>query len=136
MARNTDEQYHALMTGKPIFDYHLSDPKPAKQIKADGDDWKDLRFWKLDKKKCRICEDHPADTLHHLVPRSLRGDDVADNLVGLCGSGTTGCHGLVEDRNPWACSLLGLKLTAKERDYIIGKKGAPFLERYYGRDAA
>jgi hypothetical protein len=71
MARNTDEQYHALMTGKPIFDYHLSDPKPAKQIKADGDDWKDLRFWKLDKKKCRICEDHPADTLHHLVPRSL-----------------------------------------------------------------
>lgn len=35
-------------------------------------------------------------TRHHALPRSLRGDDVPENLVWLCGDGTQGCHGVLE----------------------------------------
>lgn len=115
-----------------------ADPKPLKRVKADRAGWERIREEKLTGRSCRVCVAFIAGTLHHLVPRSLGGDDVADNLVPLCGSGTTGCHGLVEARDPWACSLLGFRLTEAERAYVIGKKGEAFLHRYYGpeRDAA
>lgn len=133
----SDEQYAALQAGTPIWDYHLrADPKPARRIKATAREWQELRAEK-GTAPCRICERPGPTTLHHLVPKSLRGDDVADNLCGICGSGTTGCHGLVEAHDPWACSLLGQRLTVAERAYVVGKKGAAFLERYYGlREAA
>lgn len=57
--------------------------------------------------------------------------DVADNLVPLCGTGTTGCHGLVEAFDPWACSTLAANLTDAEVAYVADKKGAGFLERRY-----
>lgn len=38
-------------------------------------------------------------SLHHVVPRSQGGDDVEENLVSVCGSGTTGHHGLLEDHD-------------------------------------
>ena len=109
-----------------------ADPKPARRVKADKAGWERIREEKINGRSCRVCVAFLAATAHHLVPRSLGGDDVEDNLVGLCGSGTTGCHGLVEARDPWACSLLGLRLEPAERDYVIGKKGADFLARYYG----
>jgi hypothetical protein len=132
MARNTDKQYAALMTGKPVWDYHLSDQKPAKRVKANPDEWVKIRARKLDGWPCRICDTLTARSLHHIVPKSLGGDDVAENCTPLCGTGTTGCHGLVEARDPWACTMLGRRLTGAERVYVLGKKGAAFLERYYG----
>ena len=91
-----------------------------------------MREEKLHGRSCRVCVGLLASSLHHLVPRSLGGDDTADNLVGLCGTGTTGCHGRVEARDPWACSLLGQRLSGPERAYVVGKKGADFLARYFG----
>jgi hypothetical protein len=135
MPRNTDRQYRALMTGQPIWDFHLADPKPAKRVKASPAEWERLRAEKI--ALCRVCSDAVGATLHHLVSKSLGGGDVADNLVPLCGSGTTGCHGLVEAHNMWACDLLGRRLTEAERAYVVGKKGAYFLESRYGvREAA
>lgn len=108
-----------------------ADPKPPKRIKADQNDWRRLRAEKVD--RCRICELFVGDmTLHHIVPRAQSGDDVADNLVPLCGSGTTGCHGLVEDRDMWARSLLGRRLSRREIAYVVAKRGAGWLERHYG----
>ena len=109
-----------------------ADPKPPKRVKADQNEWQRIRARKLTGWPCRICDAEKADSLHHIVPKSLGGDDVSDNLVPLCGSGTTGCHGLVEARDVWACSLLGARLTAAERRYVRTVKGAVFLERYYG----
>jgi hypothetical protein len=42
-------------------------------------------------------------SLHHRKPRQMGGTKVAwihdhENLLALCGSGTTGCHGHVESR--------------------------------------
>lgn len=121
------------------------DFKPARRVKADQNEWVQLRNRKLG--PCRCCGKHmlavyPAypwnesgleSSLHHVVPKSLGGDDVAENLVPLCGSGTTGCHGLVEARDPWACTLLGERLTSVERDYALAKKGSDWLQRYYGK---
>jgi hypothetical protein len=48
----------------------------------------------LAERSCRACG-QPAGSAHHLVPRGgpHYGDDVAANLVALCGDGTSGCHG-------------------------------------------
>jgi hypothetical protein len=132
----SDEQWAAIMAGEPIWDEKLRDQKPAKRIKATADEWKKLRAAKLDRRACRTCGAQ-ARSLHHIVSKSLRGDDVENNLVGLCGTGTTGCHGLIESREPWARSLLGQRLTLAERTYVISKKGAGWLAVHYGvREAA
>jgi hypothetical protein len=36
-------------------------------------------------------------SVHHLLNRSQGGKDAASNLILLCGSGTTGCHGWVTE---------------------------------------
>lgn len=36
-------------------------------------------------------------SIHHRKPRSLRGHNGADNLLALCGDGSSGCHGWVGD---------------------------------------
>lgn len=46
-------------------------------------------------------------SLHHRRPRGSGGTSLAwvnlpGNLVMLCGSGTTGCHGFVESHRVWA----------------------------------
>ena len=49
--------------------------------------------WAFD--ECVICGGIDI-SIHHILPRGQGGDDVWENLVPLCGSGTTGCHGGVE----------------------------------------
>jgi 5-methylcytosine-specific restriction endonuclease McrA len=104
-----------------------ADLKPPQRLQASTRQWVELRKQKLG--PCRICGQVPA-TLHHLVSRSLRGSDVAENLVPLCGSGTHGCHGAVEARRPDALKALRDNLRADELKYILNTKGADYLERY------
>jgi hypothetical protein len=111
----------------------MCDPKPPRRVKATLAEWKRIRDEKLG--PCRVCGSHPT-TLHHILSKSLGGDDIADNLVAVCGSGTTGCHGLIEAFDPWACSLLGQRLTDAERAYVVARKGAYFLESRYGLKGA
>lgn len=42
-----------------------------------------------------ICEG-AATNVHHRKPRGQGGRNVMRNLLHLCGSGTTGCHGYIE----------------------------------------
>jgi hypothetical protein len=48
-------------------------------------------------RECSLCGATGRLSLHH-INRHPR-DDVRGNLVMLCGSGTTGCHGLIEARD-------------------------------------
>jgi hypothetical protein len=107
--------------------------QPARQ-KASQADWDTVRADKLVNRLCRVCMG-PATSLHHMVPRSLGGDDVADNLVPLCGTGTTGCHGLVEARNPVACGMLRDSLSVLELQYVVFRKSLAFLDSYYPQDS-
>jgi 5-methylcytosine-specific restriction endonuclease McrA len=45
---------------------------------------------------CEICGT-PANNAHHRKNRSQGGEDLLSNLLLLCGSGTTGCHGWVTE---------------------------------------
>ncbi len=56
---------------------------------------------------CERCHTAEATNLHHRTPRGMGGSrqawiDQPANLVLLCGSGTTGCHGWVESHRAWA----------------------------------
>lgn len=110
------------------------DPKPARRIRATAEDWQALRAAKLIGKPCRVCE-RQAESLHHLLPRSQGGDDVAVNLIPLCGSGTTGCHGAIEAAEWLPRSVLGSRLSPEEVEYVrrkLGREaGDDFLKRRY-----
>lgn len=73
-----------------------ADPKPAARI-VDKDVLALARI-RLGN-SCAACGS-PAGSVHHIIPRSQGGDDVMANLVLVCGSGTTGCHGALHG-NPY-----------------------------------
>lgn len=47
--------------------------------------------------RCEICGLYGANNAHHRRNKSQGGQDVLSNLMLLCGSGTTGCHGFVTE---------------------------------------
>lgn len=56
---------------------------------------------------CELCS-KPANNAHHRRNLSQGGRNVLSNLLLLCGSGTTGCHGWITEhpemsyRNGWS----------------------------------
>jgi len=73
---------------------------------------------------CVLCGE--PGTLHHIYPKGQGGDDVEENLIGLCGSGTTGCHGLITGEDEITRRDLGQYLLLQRPDaisYIISKLG-------------
>jgi len=107
---------------------------------------------------CRACR-ATATNCHHLIPKgSQRGDDVPQNLIPLCGSGSEGCHGALHG-NPyvakhvhsewevterrdseWVRRQIGQRLRPEELMYVGAKMGAEagaeYLRRRYFVDAA
>ena len=84
-----------------------------------------------------------AESLGHLVARSLEGDDVRDNLVPLAGDGTRLCHGALDTDQPThdietgemiqperVRAGIAEHLTAAHRAYVESVKPG-FLDRYY-----
>lgn len=66
---------------------------------------------------CLICGELAGST-HHVIKRSQGGDDDRRNFVPLCGSGTTGCHGLIEANDPATKAALGQAILEKRPDVI------------------
>lgn len=108
-------------------------PKPHKRYRGTAKEWADIRA-AFSAATCYVCGGR-WESLHHVYPRGQGGDDVIVNLVPLCGSGTTGCHGLVEARDPQARATLGAKLSDAHRWYVRYKlgeeQGDAWLERHY-----
>jgi hypothetical protein len=78
-----------------LVDVLFPDPKPRKRI-IDPD----ARVRKLARDRyCRSCG-RRATNCHHLIGKGQSGDDLAENLIPLCGSGSDGCHGALHG-NPW-----------------------------------
>jgi hypothetical protein len=46
---------------------------------------------------CERCGKPFANNAHHRKNRSQGGQDTLSNLLMLCGSGTTGCHGYITE---------------------------------------
>lgn len=81
---------------------------------------------------CRVCWNRLPTfmQLHHLVSREDHGDDVADNLVPVCGE----CHDAITRRVETISRLLLSRLSDAEYAYMIGKGGEDYPERAYGID--
>jgi HNH endonuclease len=95
--------------------------------------WAAIRAEKLEGCACSVCGDYTRPmSLHHLVPRSQGGDDVAENLIPLCGDGTRWCHGAVTRRDSGALQALASQLSDSEYAYVIGKLGEGAMERLFG----
>jgi hypothetical protein len=61
--------------------------------------------YERDGNACVLCG-HRARNIHHRQPAQKRdGNHTPWNLLSLCGSGTTGCHGWIESRREWAAYL-------------------------------
>lgn len=112
----------------------LPDPKPVPRIK----DPAAVRRKVKSERMCRCGCGRPATDGHHILPRSLGGDDVEANIMGLFHDD----HMLYEfggeaDRKAMA-SLLGSRLQDDEVRYVVRKRGfepgVEFLKRYYHRD--
>ena len=109
-------------------------PKRYRRKVAGPKQWQAIEAAKL-YQPCRICKNgdgtrpyvRPLDP-HHLIPRDWHGDDVADNIIGLC----RGCHDGVELREPAHCRLMLTRLSDAEYAYAVGKAGESFAERIYG----
>lgn len=90
--------------------------------------------------RCRLCS-RPGHTVqlsrHHLIPRGQLGGDVDANLVPLCGHGSAGCHGDVEQYRNQARAKLRARLTEDEIRYVyrrmaqLGRNGEAWLDASY-----
>ena len=102
------------------------------RYRATAAEWQKIREEKLIGKDCRIpgCR-APAIGLHHLIGRDLLGDDVAENLIPLCGDGTTGHHGLAQELDRATCSQIRRTMLRSEAAYVKLKLGGVWLDRWY-----
>ena len=94
-----------VVSAEPRLGLTRSDPKPAKRYRATPAEWKYMRSLLL-VEPCAICGGR-SESLHHIYKRGQGGGDLLVNLAPVCGSGTTGCHGKLEARDPEALATLG-----------------------------
>lgn len=114
----------------------MGDPKPPPRVR----DPELMRRLHIEWRECALCQASLGGTtplsLHHVVRRGRGGDDVRANLVMLCGSGTTGCHGRVEAHDPLARLLLHDYLLDHRDDtmeYLAYRFPAEGAERWLAR---
>lgn len=103
------------MAGKP-------DPKRGQRIR----DRALLSSFHLRVRRCALADDTCESTLsiHHIHKHPR--DDVTGNLVMLCGSGTTGHHGKIENHDAQTCGRLYVHIRTARPDtmeYLAEKLG-------------
>lgn len=110
------------------------DPRPRKRIVGSQGWWKAQHRRKTG--RCSLCRRTAKTSWHHLVDRSLGGDDIEVNLIELCGGGTTGCHGDITGWLKDARCRLREKLTVEQMRYMAERKGPDWVDRYYPKEKA
>jgi hypothetical protein len=117
------------------MEHFRPDPKvkKAKRVNRDAMTILRERVLKLDR-VCVVCQQRPSESIHHVVPRGNSGEDVAANLIGVCGSGVTRCHGALEARDRWARSRVRAVLEHDKpmvKAYAIDRAGVAWFETNY-----
>lgn len=106
------------------------DPKPPPRVRDPGL----LRRLHVEWRECALCGSRGRLSLHH-IHRHPR-DDVRANLIMLCGSGTSGCHGQITAERIPARADLGAYILANRPDtmaYLNGKLGRAEAEAWLRR---
>lgn len=104
-------------------------------------EWDEILRLKLG--PCRVCGGTLRPSLHHLVERDDFGGDFAENLIPLCGSGTTGCHGIYTSHHrsesldgqlrTWKDVAWAIRRNLRDEEikHVIETAGAYYLEKRY-----
>jgi hypothetical protein len=102
------------------------DPRPPKRIKDPGL----LGLLHLNGGVCVLADDTCENyvSLHHIHKHPR--DDLNENLVWLCGSGTTGHHGAIESHDKRTKERFGTYLMVERMDFLM------YLHRKLGSDEA
>jgi 5-methylcytosine-specific restriction endonuclease McrA len=106
-------------------------PRRYRRKVASPKRWAALWDEKIRGRLCRVCgEGWVGRTMeaHHLVPRGLGGDDVADNLVAV----HLDCHEFVTTGDSGALRFLAESLTDAEYAYCVSKLGETAMQRLFG----
>jgi hypothetical protein len=108
------------------------DPKPGRR-RAVADPAA-LRRAALRRRECAACGE-PGANGHHVVERDDGGDDVDENIVTLCGSGTYGCHGALHG-NPYVAEVVAVHPSGRTRRHYerrdrawVGRRVGDHLRR-------
>lgn len=83
---------------------------------------------------CALCGSTFPLSLHHILKHPR--DDVAANLVMLCGDGVRGCHGRVESHDVTTLQKLATYLMDHRPDtiaYLVEKMGVTAAEDWFRR---
>lgn len=108
------------------------DPKRGARIRDPGA----LRAARLRLASCAACG-RPAGGVHHVIQRGAPhlGDDVFENLVGLCGSGSHGCHGAYHG-SPYVFETVRRSAASGEVVPIAQRRDHEYVAYHVGRHLA
>lgn len=90
-------------------------------------------------RECAACGGQAANS-HHVLPKDRGGDDVRENIIGLCGSGTSGCHG-AHHGSPYVVNVMqpvhrGGEDTGEIRGPVTERRDAEWVNRRIGQTLA
>lgn len=122
----TDERIYLLWLHRISIERESPMAKPKLKV---GDEVRFTVFYRANYRceKCGGLEDMFGWSVHHRVPRGMGGSrneqlHLPANLILLCGSGVTGCHGWVESYRD----------KARERGFLLTKVASaeevPFID--------
>jgi HNH endonuclease len=110
-------------------DHVEADPRPRRRVK----DTAAVRRKVRQDVACRACGE-PSSDGHHILYRSKGGDDVEDNVVGLCHDCHMALHKWLTEGGLIRAEV-GKRLRPEEIRYVLDRlgddPGRVFLERYY-----
>lgn len=95
-----------------------------------------LAVWSRER-NCVVCGE-PGSNAHHVYFKGQGGEDVLENGVMLCGTGTMGCHGLMTNMDEETREAIGAYIVRSRPDTLryltrtLGGGGmAEFMRRVY-----
>jgi len=94
----------------------MLDAKPAKRI-VNPQAMRD--FHKESHHECVACGNRHV-TAAHILGKGRGGDDVRANLVPLCGSGSSGCHGAYDNGHAYRGDF-GKRITADYVKFMVAR---------------
>lgn len=110
---------------------YIADPKSEPRIRDTAAMKRKMRT----ERECRVCESRATDP-HHVVYRSRGGDDIEENIVGLCHDCHMTLHHAGGDDARYVRHEIGRTLRDEELLYAIRRlgpnEGPAFLFNAYG----
>lgn len=96
------------------------DPSPEQPRHTGPDFWTQQLVQARFANRCAVCGGYNGGTIHHRKPRRAGGTvdpatNYPSNLLWVCGTGTSGCHGTIESH----------RTRAYDNGWLLGDRAQP-----------